>query len=479
MADITASVRGILRAQETRGERLIAHIRLFMGLSGLAMALAAHGINTPAANAVFFGQGIALAGWSLLVYLLLKRSGGRWIGWLKYASITFDLLVIHLIAVAALVNHFGLIEYFHSFGPIVVLIWNLLSGVRFNPRSSLYSAGLTGLVGSGILYGSVAAGLVETSPISVWGQPRINVGDESMRLFYVVAAGGVAALLAVLGRKLVLRAEAEAARRKELEQHKARLARYLSPEVAEVIVDDPTLWELGGVRREATVLFVDIRNFTAFAERNTAERVVAMLNDRFTTLTQVVFRCHGTLDKFLGDGMMVLFNVPFDQADHALRAVVCAVEMVRLLDDLPPLEDGTRIRVGAGIATGIVIAGNVGSPDRMDFTCIGDAVNLAARIQAHNAEAGTDVLLAPETARRVRDRVPVRSIGPARLKGKAEPVELFAVEVAAIDDATWRELLAACTGAEGPGPDDDPDHPGPAAALAVPGGAEGAGSAGG
>lgn len=468
---MSARVERILQAQEMAGERLVNRIRLAYGLLGLAMAIAAAGINTPAANTVFLLQGALLVAMCGALHLVFRASRGRYLPWAKYATITFDITMVHLTVLAAARNHSGVIEYFHSFFPLVLVLWNLLSGLRYSVAACLYSAGYTALLSAVMLAAVVGMGLVPVSPTSIWGQNAINIADEAMRVVFVSASGLVAALLASIARRLIRRAEEESASRAALERQKARLSKYLGGELAEVVVGDG--FNLEGERRQATILFTNIRNFTTLAQATGPEQTVKLLNDYFTEMVAIVFRYGGTLDKFLGDGLMAVYNAPFDQANAPLRAVLTALEMVAAVDRLNLVRtapgDGAAagepgpLRIGAGIASGEVIAGNIGSAERMEYTVIGDAVNLAARLETLNRDLRTAIVISEETRRAVAPWIPVVPLPPSiKLKGMTGEHRLFAIDPSAVSPerlAALRDMVLQGTPAAPHGSPAAPEGP--------------------
>jgi len=215
---------------------------------------------------------------------------------------------------------------------------------------------------------------------------------------------------------------------REKEMIKRAFTRYVAREVVEEVLKDPEHVMLTGARREATVLFCDIRGFTSLSERLTPEQVVSLLNEFYTTAIETTFKHDGTLDKFLGDAVMCVFGAPIAHPDHTARAVKTAIEMRtalaalskrRALRGLDPFE------VGIGVALGEVVAGTVGTEERMEYTVIGDSVNVAARLQGQ-AKAGS-ILLSRRTYEAVHDLVEGFSRGPMKVKGKEEEVEVYEV----------------------------------------------------
>lgn len=214
------------------------------------------------------------------------------------------------------------------------------------------------------------------------------------------------------------------------EKHLLRdtIARYVSPEMCEEILKNPDLLQLGGRRQEVTVLFADIRNFTSMSASLAPEGVVEVLNTFFTEMVDLVFAHKGALDKFLGDALMAVFGVPVAVPEAASQAVACALAMHGRLQEMQaqgrtPVQ-GMRI----GINTGEVIVGNIGSDKRMDFTVIGDAVNVAARLQELAKDLGADTLVSEATFKAVGGKFNLVA-GPALvLRGRQEPTAVYRLD---------------------------------------------------
>jgi adenylate cyclase len=213
---------------------------------------------------------------------------------------------------------------------------------------------------------------------------------------------------------------------------KKLFGRYVSRDVYQQLIDDPTLAELGGRRREMTVLFSDIRGFTAMTEKGNAEALVAQLNEYFSTMVEVVFRHHGTVDKFVGDMVMALFSAPVEDADHAEHALAAAVEMVSELGKLNRkwlAEGKVQLDIGIGINSGEMIAGNIGSERIMSYTVIGDNVNLGSRLESLNKEFQSRIIISDATRTRLRTERTLRPLGEVTVKGKTRAVSIFEVVV--------------------------------------------------
>ncbi len=188
--------------------------------------------------------------------------------------------------------------------------------------------------------------------------------------------------------------------------------------------------DLSGETRNATILFSDIRSFTALSERQTPAQVVAMLNEYFSAMVDIVFKYDGFINKFIGDAIMALYNIPVDQDQPELRAVRSALDMIDSLAKLNKAREERGeypIRIGIGVNTGPVIAGNIGHLQRLEYTVIGDAVNLASRIESQTKVAGTQLLISDSTYQAIKHQVIVEPLPPVKVKGKAEAVMLYMV----------------------------------------------------
>lgn len=218
-----------------------------------------------------------------------------------------------------------------------------------------------------------------------------------------------------------------AAALREGETVKSFFARYVSSEVMDTILAPGKAATVKGTRRRITVLFSDIRGFTAMSENMRPEEVVSLLNQYFDKMVDVVFRNHATLSKFIGDGLMVIFGAPGDDPYQEEHAVQAALEM---RDELCKLceERGRSIRIGIGINSGAAVVGNLGSSRRIEYTAIGDTVNLAARLEGATKDVGADILISEYTYAAIRGIFKTTQVGAIQVKGRSDPVVVYSVE---------------------------------------------------
>ncbi len=218
---------------------------------------------------------------------------------------------------------------------------------------------------------------------------------------------------------------------REKRQIKKLFSRYVSKDVYDQLVANPSLAALGGSRRHMTVLFSDIRGFTTMSEKGTPEDVVAQLNQLFTRMVAVVFDHRGTVDKFVGDMIMALYGAPLDDDGHAEHAVQTALAMITTLQEMNAewaAQGKPQLDIGIGINTGEMIAGNVGSETIMSYTVIGDAVNLGARLESLNKEYGTRIIISEATRQALKGRYDIHPLGDVIVKGKSQPVAIYEVK---------------------------------------------------
>jgi len=295
-----------------------------------------------------------------------------------------------------------------------LLIRNLAEDPRFAGSESLRLSGTRSAMCAPLLYQQNLFGIFYVDCLS---RPWAFNQDE-LSIFSVLGAQAAASLENARAHHALSRHALE----------RSALERYLSEPIVEKILAHPDQVRLGGENQMATVLFTDIRGFTRLAEKMPPSEVVELLNEFFSEMTEVIFENGGTLDKYLGDGLMAVFGAPLTRPDDAARAARTAIEMQRSLVRLnregrergrPPLA------IGIGIATGLVTAGNLGSARRMDYTVVGDAVNLGQRLCA--GAAGGQILVCESTRRLVDGLLPTERLASVVVRGRDAAVETYAV----------------------------------------------------
>jgi adenylate cyclase len=297
-----------------------------------------------------------------------------------------------------------------------ILIDDVSADERFSGSESLKISGLRSamcapLVGKDQLFGVLYVDNLEKA--SAFTQDELNV-------FALVAAQAGAAVDNAMAHEKIAQQSLQ----------RSALERFLSPEVVEMVVANPDI-RLGGVNQEVTVMFADIRGFTTMSETMEPSRVVEILNEYFTRVTDVIFDNGGTLDKYIGDAVMAVFGAPISKGNDAAAAVNSAMQIQRLLIELnrdAAAREWPELRVGIGINTGNAIAGNIGSPRRLDYTVVGDAVNTAQRLMA-NATGG-QILISESTAKKLGKTgksIDLERLPELKVKGRSEAVPVFRV----------------------------------------------------
>jgi adenylate cyclase len=240
--------------------------------------------------------------------------------------------------------------------------------------------------------------------------------DKDLLLFSGIATQ---AAIAIQNFRLAKKIEHEAATRAEFQ-------RLLSPNLVDQIVSGALTLDQAGANREVTMLFADIRGFTSMSERHTPEEMVETLNNYFEFMVDVLFKHGGTLDKYVGDEIIGLFGAPVELVDAPLRAVRCALDMLKALEEFNHTrknEGKEQIRIGIGINSGRVIAGAIGSSRTLQYTVIGDAVNIAARLC--NVAKSNEIIISPSTMQPCKMFVVGDQREPVQVKGKAEPIQIW------------------------------------------------------
>lgn len=214
------------------------------------------------------------------------------------------------------------------------------------------------------------------------------------------------------------------------EKVKSAMGKYMSQDVMKRVIQDIDNLGLGGKRSNVTVLFSDIRGFTTMSEQMTPQEVSEILNEYFTEMEPIITNHNGIINKFIGDAVMAIFGEPIQDKKHAQNAVKCAYTMLQKVKELQKKwahEGKPKIEIGIGIATGEVFVGNIGSINRMEYTVIGDTVNLASRLESYNKIYKTKLLISPTTYEEVKGFVDVIKISDVQIRGKANKMDIYEV----------------------------------------------------
>lgn len=309
-----------------------------------------------------------------------------------------------------------------------------------------------------LLMSGIGAGLVSIRFLGVGGSAGVLGGTALLYLgwaviafysllWWVPVAAPMLALVVGFSMSSAASYAVEGRKRRAL---RSIFQRYVSPQVVDEVVDNPDALELGGKKVEGTVFFSDIEGFTSISEQLSPQELVAALNEYFGLTTDVVLDHRAMVDKFIGDAIMAVFGAPVQRPDHAAQACLAALRVNEVLaehyDDREQNSASFRSRIG--IHTGQIVVGNIGTERRTDYTAIGDAVNVAARLEQANKQYGTRVLISHVTYEQARDAIEVREVDLLRVTGKEEPIRLYEV-LAPAGDLSEQEAQLCRTFEEG------------------------------
>ena len=285
---------------------------------------------------------------------------------------------------------------------------------RFSGAHSIIMQGIRSTMSVPLLHGVELLGIMHLD-----SQIATNAfGEKDLQIFTGIANQ---AAVAIKNASLARRNEWEARTR-------AQFQRFFSPAMVQQMVEGKLQLDGVGEMREVTVLFADIRGFTAMTENANAHDIVALLNDYFEVMVEVLFEFNGTLDKYVGDEIMALFGVPISQKDAAFNAVECALEMMVALDEFNQTraaENQPPIQIGIGINTGASVYGAIGSSKTLQYTVIGDAVNTASRLCS--VAKGGQIIVSEETYRQVAHRIEALELPKVRVKGKVDELSIYRI----------------------------------------------------
>ncbi|HRA40426.1 MAG TPA: adenylate/guanylate cyclase domain-containing protein, partial [Pyrinomonadaceae bacterium] len=295
---------------------------------------------------------------------------------------------------------------------VALLSQDAKTDVQFSGAESIVAQGVRSTICAPLITESNVHGVIYADRLD----PFAAFSPDHLELISAVAAQTAVTVETVRAHKRLAREEVA----------RANYSRFMPEYVVKQLLENPDSFRLGGVNQKITVLFADIRGFTSFSETENPERVVGLLNRYFTAMTEIIFEYGGTLDKYIGDGLMAIFGAPTATPTDAVNAVKAAVAMQKRM---VPLNDELQqagyspVRVGIGLHTGVATIGYVGSEQRSEYTAIGDTVNLAARLE-QNAVGG-QILISEATVSAAGNIFPVKGLEPLSVKNRLQPVALF------------------------------------------------------
>jgi adenylate cyclase len=298
---------------------------------------------------------------------------------------------------------------------VALLSQDAKSDKEFSGAESIVSQGVRSTICAPLITESNVHGVVYADRLD----PFATFTQDDLELISAVAAQTAVAVETIKAHKRLAREEVA----------RANYSRFMPEYVVKQLLEQPDSFRLGGVNQTITVLFADIRGFTAFSEAEKPERVVNLLNKYFTAMTEIIFEHGGTLDKYLGDGLMAIFGAPKasdKDADNAVKsAIAMQNKLVELNSELRTAGFGD-ISIGIGLHTGIATIGYIGSERRSEYTAIGDTVNLASRLES--AAAGGQILISEATGRSCKESFQIRKCEPLQVRNRVQPVSLFEVK---------------------------------------------------
>jgi adenylate cyclase len=295
---------------------------------------------------------------------------------------------------------------------VALLSQDAREDAQFQGAESIVSQGVRSTICAPLITESSVHGVIYADRLD----PFAAFTEDHLELITAVAAQAAVIVETVRAHDRLAREEVA----------RANYSRFMPEYVVKQLLENPNSFRLGGSNQTITVLFADIRGFTSLSERENPERVVRLLNRYFTAMSEIIFEHGGTLDKYIGDGLMALFGAPTATPNDAINAAKAAVAMQRKVNTLNGelvAEGLTPVTVGIGLHTGEAVIGYIGSEKRSEYTAIGDTVNLAARLES-NARGG-QILLSEATAKAIGNAFPLVAREPLTVKNRVQPVSLF------------------------------------------------------
>ena len=417
------------RRESLRIEKIANMFRVAAAIMGATIVtIIADSIPTQSRNAVYVAISIVIAH-SFALAILFSR---------PHASTRTHLLIIQYISsvidiltVSAALWAFGGYVTFKSHVFQVYFLFIALAAFRYSRPLTIFTAVSTAVVYMGMFTFAVLTGRITMGSLSeeyigpVVSVTGIIIKSSFLILISMVMSSTAKGYRNVINR--VVKSEQKLIQRHEQAQSmRAVLTRYFTEEVADYIVHNEH--DLVSERRDVTVMFCDFRGFTKMSNMLPTEKTVLILNNYLSAMVEVVFSHNGTLDKYMGDGFMAVFGVPISKGDDAYNALLAASDLAKCVDKLNIMHADTipyPLSIGIGISSGEVIAGNIGSKKRLEYTVIGEAANLASRLEGLNKQLKSTILLSDKTQQLINGRIVTKACGTFRIRGITKPVRVF------------------------------------------------------
>jgi class 3 adenylate cyclase len=355
----------------------------------------------------------------LALFLWHHHKTKKYFSAIKYYLVTLDIIFISLLVlIIRYTMSRSIYEITTDIPAFLVLFFiNAMSGLRFDFKLSLYCAVASVMI------------LIGFTLYDYQGQIITHPYLAIFSMFKGIILLGIALVSGYIGKsakKLIVQIYKE---QEEKSFVKNIFGKYVTPEIRDKILDGSI--PLNGERVEATVLFADLRDFTAFVEKNAPEEVIKSMRTYFTAMQKAIRKHKGLVLQYVGDEIEAAFGVPLSYDAHAKKAVMAALEMKKRLKKLNSsrIKEGkVSFRHGIGIHTGVLLAGNTGSEDQPSYALIGDAVNVASRLQGLTKDLGTEIIISATTRKRLDDSFQLKELQAARIRGRSESLKIFAVD---------------------------------------------------
>ncbi len=395
----------ILHEREIKNEKRVAIVRFILGAIGIQEILSYFGIiniGQETTLPTLVNSGFLFV-YALIVIIIVYKSS--YLKYLKFFVIFFDYLyVVMSFLFDPTITAVESVIIWYAFAAAVMFY--LINLLRYSTRGTIFAGVL-----SVIVFGGISA---------YYSIPPTTIFSVSIALALIL---GIGYIISTSNKKMMVEANT-----------KRMMERYLPPQLVGELYNKNTTLEPGGKSQEATILFSDIKSFTTISESMSAAEVVSLLNNYLSDMTDIIFANQGTIDKFIGDAIMTIFGAPVQQDDDVNRAVQTAIEMNKaliLFNKKYELTDDP-LQVGIGIHTGEVIAGNIGSDKRLDYTVIGDNVNLSSRIQGLCNFYKCPILISEATYRQLssdknQEDYCIREVDNVIVKGRSKGVKIYEV----------------------------------------------------